>query len=71
MLAFESGTDPGSTLFLIEILVTSVLYICEIIAWGTPVKEPCRFCEVHQNQKVGSVSHPLIAVFEKPLRFRR
>jgi hypothetical protein len=36
MLAYESGTGPGSTLCLLEILATSVLYICE-------------FREVHQD----------------------
>ena len=56
MLAFRLGTGPDSTLCYLEILVTSVLYICELferfIRTSSKEKNPSGFFDirgVHQN----------------------
>jgi len=51
MLAFESGTGPGSTLCLLKILATSVLYICGNYRGRASGRASRWFKVVHQHAK--------------------
>ena len=63
MLAFESGTGPGSTLCLLKILATSVLYICGNYRGAAPRRASHGFQVVIRIPKVGFSSLLVVSVF--------
>lgn len=63
MLAVGSGTGPGSTLCLLKILATSVLYICENLRRVNPSRATRWFRVVHQHAKRPAFTSFLSSVY--------